>query len=1043
MATALRPLLLGLGLILLVSGIMLYGDRHNRNRQVVTQKRTTREVIPVALMQSVSSPVMDDSVRGLLRAMEERGYKDGGRIKLRHYNAEGSADTANSIALDMVGGSYKLLLTITTTSLQAVARNNKDRHVPHVFGVVSDPSISGVGVHKLPASGADKPAWLAGLGSMQPVEQIFRAARRINPGLKTVGVVWNPAEINSKVTVDLARAISKELGITLIDATIEGARDVQQAADSLVTRGAEAIWTGADAMVASALPVLTGVAQRSGIPVFSSTTGDIMRGSMFDLGANFEDVGYAMGQVASDVLDGKSTADMTIINYMPERVLINYKVWATLRDKDAWKFPDDFVAGAEIIVREDGSKEVRKLAGSKTPAGTPSSGTASSAPSKTAPSLPSAADREKAATALAAKLRPRKPAGPPVGKLWKIQIITLVEAPAIEHTHHGMVQGLADSGLVEGRDYTLSFSSAQGDFATLGNLLEMANTNADMIFTITTPALQTALKKIDTKPLIYALSLDPLLVGDTGTHENHRPNVAGVYDRSPFEEMLKLVKELRPGLRSIGTLYAPAESNSVNFREEFDKATKTAGLELMTLPVSSQSDVPLAAQSLIDKGPDLFIQINDNLNDSTWPAIAAAARRSQKPLLSFASGFTKEGAVMTVANDHFQGGWDAAQMAARVIRGENPAAIPYVGVSHTVVSLNLNTAKDLGLEIPASLLARADEVIGGETAMAQTPAAKTTAPAADVQKAPPVTLAPGGRPWRIFIMNYNDTVPAEETTAGILDGLKKSGYEEGKHFTHRTASGHGDLATMSALVDQAMKEDSDMIFTISTPSLQTALKRWPAHLPIVFGYTGNPMLAGAGKSYTDHRENATGISSISAFEEMCALLHEYFPQFKRIGTIYTPGEVNSVYYADEFEKAAKKHGIILERVGVNTAQELSDGANSLCGRGIDCVVQISDNVTSAGFASLSKAARVNKIPIFSFQSGQLKEGAILAYSRDFHDGGVEMGEMAARIFAGTSPRDIPFSNIRRTRIVIDMKNAEAAGVHIPDEVQKMAGEVKK
>lgn len=1062
MSDALRPLLLGLGLIALVSGLLLYGDLPNRNRHLARPKAVATsptptatqtqaptvspqtEPIPVALMQAVATPLMDDALRGLVRALDERGYRDGGRIRFSRFNADGSADTANSIGTMMVGGSYKLLLTFTTTSMQVLYRTNRQTQLPHVFGVVSDPSASNVGVKKLPASGADKPAWMAGLGSMQPVEAIFRAAKKLNPDLKSVGVVWNNAEINSELTVLVARKICAELGITLVEATVQGTSEVGQAADSLAARSVQAIWTGGDALVASAMPALTSSAARNGIPVFSNVSGNAFQGSMFDLGADFEEVGYAMGQVAADVLDGKSTADMTIKNYMPERIIINYKAWAAIRDRDAWKFPDDFVKSASIVIREDGTREDRKVA---------AKGPALPAIQKPAPSAATTAPVQPRETEAArvARLRPAKPPGAPLAQKWKLKVVTLVEAPSIDQTYQGMLQGLKDAGLVEGRDYEVSLASAQGDMSTLSNLIDVAQQQGDMVMTITTPALQTALQRVTTKPVIFALALDPLLVGDKGTHTQHRENVAGIYDRSPFEAMVKLLKELKPGLKKVGTLFAPGEVNSLNFREEFGKAAQSGGLELVVEPSTAPNEVPLAATTLLGKGPEFVVQINDNLHDATFAAIANAARRESKPLMSFATGFIKAGAVLSLANDHFQAGWDASQLAARVMRGESPASMPYVGVSNTLLAINLNTAKEVGLSIPAEILARADEVVGdvpaaATTAPAPAPAPATTSapPAADSAplKTGPPTLGPGGRPWRIFIMNYNDTLPAEETTHGFVEGMKKAGWEEGKHFTWRMASGHGDLATVAALVDQAIKEDSDLIVPISTPSLQTALKKWPENLPIVFGYIGNPMYAGAGKSYTDHKPNVTGLSSVSAFKEMCAVLNEHFPHIKRIGTLFTPGEINSVYYADELEAAGKQYGIHVERVGVNAAQEIVDGTNILCSRGIDAIVQISDNLISAGFKGVAKAAKVNKMPIFSFQSGQVKDGAVLAYSRDFHDGGVEMAAIATRILSGTSPADIPFANIRRTRVIIDLKNAAEEGITIPEALLRKADEVR-
>jgi ABC-type uncharacterized transport system substrate-binding protein len=263
--------------------------------------------------------------------------------------------------------------------------------------------------------------------------------------------------------------------------------------------------------------------------------------------------------------------------------------------------------------------------------------------------------------------------------------------------------------MVEGRDYELRVHNAQGDMPTLNSMIDAAVTSqADMIYTSTTPALQTAMNKVHDRPIVFTLALDPLLVGDRGTHEKHRPDVAGVYDRSPFERMMKLVRECLPRARRIGTLFAPAESNSVNFRDELEKAARAAGMELVAVPSSSPAEVNDGALALTGRGIDAICQINDNLHDAAFPSIARAAERARLPLFGFSSGQIKRGAVLVLANDHFDGGRESALIAARVMRGESPARFPYQGIRRTRLLVNPEAARAVGLTIPDPVLARAE-----------------------------------------------------------------------------------------------------------------------------------------------------------------------------------------------------------------------------------------------------------------------------------------------------------------------------------------------
>src|SRR5215831_4853594 len=129
---------LGLGLILiaLAGGVLLYTDRKSRNRAKPTLGANSgaSKVFRVALVQHASLPVFEEGGSGLLEALAARGYTDGGRIEIRRFNAEADIGTANAIAKEVTTGSYDLIVTLSTISLQTVANANKvGSHTLHVF----------------------------------------------------------------------------------------------------------------------------------------------------------------------------------------------------------------------------------------------------------------------------------------------------------------------------------------------------------------------------------------------------------------------------------------------------------------------------------------------------------------------------------------------------------------------------------------------------------------------------------------------------------------------------------------------------------------------------------------------------------------------------------------------------------------------------------------------------------------------------------------------------------------------------------------------
>jgi putative ABC transport system substrate-binding protein len=143
------------------------------------------------------------------------------------------------------------------------------------------------------------------------------------------------------------------------------------------------------------------------------------------------------------------------------------------------------------------------------------------------------------------------------------------------------------------------------------------------------------------------------------------------------------------------------------------------------------------------------------------------------------------------------------------------------------------------------------------------------------------------------------------------------------------------------------------------------------------------------------------------------------------------------------KEAAAKLGMELVTVPANTSSEVPDAALSMMSQGIDAVCQIAGNLTAASFPSLVRAAEAARVPIFAFQSNQAYEGAAVVVARDYYDGGREAAHLAVRVMRGENPSQIPFQPLRTTRIFVNQKAADRAGLKIPDTVLRTATKVIK
>jgi ABC-type uncharacterized transport system substrate-binding protein len=620
------------------------------------------------LFQHVSQATLEEGARGVLAGLAEAGFEDGRTIRIRRYNAEGDAAASNTIARALVGGDDELIITLSTPSLQAVAGANRDARRAHVFGMVSDPVSAGVGIAR--DDPMKHPPYLVGLGTMQPVAETFRMARRLAPRLASVGVPWNPSESNSEANTKLARAVSKELGIDLIEANVDGSAAVREAIASLVGRGAEAIWIGGDNTVLSSLDAAIVPARAAGVPVFTSIPGCAAGGTLFDLGADYHRVGRSIGRLAGRVLGGESPADMPILYEVPPELWINRTALAAL--KGAWSFPPDVDARADVVVEKGGP--VRRH------------------------------PREEAA-------KPA-PGAPGPSRTWRIALAAYSETPLLEEVIEGWRRSMKESGLVEGKDYTATVRNAQGDIATLNALCdELGGDETDLVLTISTPALQAALRKVSRKPIVFAGVLDPIAAGAGKSDSDHRPGVTGVYLAYPYAEMARTVREVWPQARRVGTLFAPGEINSVLARQRFEAPLASEGLELVSLPVNGPTEVRDAALNLCRSGIDVVCQISDSLSNASFPAIVRACETSRTPLLTFSPTLVKRGAVLGLGADFAENGRDAGRLVAEVIRGKDPSRIPFRRTDRIRRSANLDNARRFGVSIPAGWVRSADDVL--------------------------------------------------------------------------------------------------------------------------------------------------------------------------------------------------------------------------------------------------------------------------------------------------------------------------------------------
>jgi ABC-type uncharacterized transport system substrate-binding protein len=1103
----LKHLTLGILLIAGAAAVLLVSDWGKRSPR-------TRGVRSIAILQICTNPVMDASYAGALDALSERGFVEGENLRVSRQNPEHDMPTANQIAATVLESDHDLVITVSTLMLQTFANANRNGKVPHIFCTVTDPFGAGVGISA--EDPLDHPEWLAGIGTFQPVANTFRLAREMLPQLARVGVVWNSSEACSLACIQKARGICDELGIELLEVTVESPVDMGDALRSVIDRGAEALWVGGDSLVETNITQVLKAAENARIPVFCHSPSTVDQGVFFALGADYYEVGRMAGELAADVLEGKSPAEIPIVDRTPERLAVNATVLQNL--DQPWQVPDSVRERVDIWI--DGSGKT-----------------------------------ERSPRRLAAEV-----------DLKRVAVVYFGPDPATMKGIDGYRDALRDQGFVEGRNLELKLFHAQGEIANVTPLLQRVQAEGfDLISPMTTPCLTAACAAIDDQPMVFCQVYDPIAAGAGTSFTDHLPNLTGIGSAPPIAESMEALRQLGPAVRTVGTVYNPAEANSRGAVELAREILAAMEIQLQEVTVASAGEVLEAVRAVTSRDIQALWVTGDNTVLQAFGPVVRGADEAGIPLLINDPELLADGALLACGFSFYRAGYAGGEVAARVLRGESPARIPIRNVTELRLGVNLAKAAERYARLPAELLGRAVLFPGLAAARGGRPAGLCiVAPDTDqawpenatailsvalheagmvpgtdviVSRVPDPESIPAGtnlvvvtaasglaelsghahtakvilaaphearpahardlafaqirassvaqlplapeqlevwigavaltgarllagletsagsrtvelprartrtvslgprRLWRLAGLDYVETPIVEAHYEGFFAELRSLGLQEGRDFVLTRRCAQGDMSQMPAMVDSALSAGADLLLVTSTPLLQTAIHR-AGTAPVLFGVVADPCSAGAGTSDREHLANVTGVYSMSDFEKAFQIVRQCLPQAGRIGTLYCPAEANSETYREHFETHSLRHGFEPICVASATASEISDSASALVGRGVDAVLQISDNLHGAGFPAVAKACLTGRVPLFSFVTRDLEHGAALTVARDFEQGGRDLARVLKQVMDGTSTADIPFTPISRTLVKWDDDNAKRFGLEIPESVRR-------
>ena len=296
------------------------------------------EKVNVGIVQLVEHAALDAANKGFVEGLASKGYKEGQNSAYDRQNAQADQSNLQNIAHRFVNNKVNLICAIATPAAQTVANVTSD--IPIVATAVTDYKTA-----KLVKDNAKPGTNVTGTTDMNPVEQQLDLLLKVVPNAKSVGTIYCSSEVNSQLQVDILKKAATAKGVTIKEATVSNVNDIQQAARSLVGK-VQAIYVPTDNVLASAMPTLVSVTEEAKLPVICGEGGMVKAGGLATLGVDYYKLGFQAGEMAADILSGKSKpADMGIQAQKEFKAMVNLKE----AEKIGLKVPEDVLKGAELV----------------------------------------------------------------------------------------------------------------------------------------------------------------------------------------------------------------------------------------------------------------------------------------------------------------------------------------------------------------------------------------------------------------------------------------------------------------------------------------------------------------------------------------------------------------------------------------------------------------------------------------------------------------------------------------------------------------------
>lgn len=289
----------------------------------------------------------------------------------------------------------------------------------------------------------------------------------------------------------------------------------------------------------------------------------------------------------------------------------------------------------------------------------------------------------------------------------------------------------------------------------------------------------------------------------------------------------------------------------------------------------------------------------------------------------------------------------------------------------------------------------------------------------------------------VGVLQFVSHPALDEIYKGIQQGLKDSGFIDGKNVKIVYQNGQADQSKLATMSQQLVQNKSDVLIGIATPAAQ-ALANTTTEIPIVLGAITDPVSAGLVKDNQKPGGNITGVSDKSPVKTQFELAIKLLPKAKKVGILYASSEENSKYQVEEANKIAENLGLTVKAYAVPSSNEIAQTVQVMSSD-VDFIYIPTDNTIANGMQTVVNEANKTKTPIIPSVNTMVEQGGLATVGINQFDLGVQTGKMTADILLGKSkPATTPIYTFKTGDVIINETQAEKLGISIPKELKEKA-----